>query len=81
MTPAAQLFQNDAWFAAIKPGNITVVNNEGPQSLLLLEKGRARFVHQGGGSPFGPIGGWLWIPVGILSLIGVVAIFRFLFGR
>lgn len=81
----AQLFQNDAWFSAIKPGNITVVNNEGPQSLLLLEKGRARFVHpgelQGGGSPLGPLGGWLWIPVGILSIIGVVAIFRFLFGR
>ena len=81
----AQLFQNDAWFAAIKPGNITVVNNEGPQSLLLLEKGKARFVHpgdlQGGGSPFGPLGSWLWIPIGILSLLGVISIFRFLFGR
>jgi hypothetical protein len=77
----AQLFQNDTWFSAIKPGNITVVNDEGPQSLLLLKKGEARFVHPQDFQPGFPFPAWLWIPIGILSLLGVLSILRFLFGR
>jgi hypothetical protein len=77
----AQLFQNQAWFAAIKMGNIAVVNDDGPKSLLLLKKREARYVLAQDQRAEGGLPGWAWLPIGALSLIGLLAIGRFLFGR
>lgn len=77
----AQLFQNEAWYVAIKQGNITVVNDNGPQSLVLLKKGEARFFyaqdqHSGFQMPT-----WGWIAVSFFTLLGVISVLRFMFGR
>ena len=77
----AQLFQNDAWYAAIKQGNITVVNDNGPQALTLLKKGEARFFyaqdqHSGFQMPT-----WGWIAMSFFALLGVISVLRFMFGR
>lgn len=77
----AQLFQNDPWYAAIKQGNLTVVNDNGPQSLVLLKKGEARFFyaqdqHSGFQMPT-----WGWIALSFFALLGMVSVFRFMFGR
>ncbi len=77
----SQLFANDAWFAAIQPGNLTVVNDEGPKSLILMKKGEARFFY-----PHEMKGGfqlptWGWIALGFFSLVGLFSVLRFFFGR
>ena len=77
----AQLFQNDVWFKAIKQGNLTVVNDDGPQSAILLSKGEARFFHaqdQRGGFQ---IPTWAWIIGGFFAVMGFFSVLRFLFGR
>jgi hypothetical protein len=81
MVHDAQLFQNDAWFTGIKQGNLTVVNDDGPQSLILLKKGEARFFYaqdQRGGFQMPT---WAWIGIGFFSLVGLASVLRFLFGR
>jgi len=79
----AQLFQNQDWFSTIKMGNIVVVNDNGPQSLLFLQKREARFLQSntaesGNSNSIPP---WIWIPLGLLSLLGLGSIFRFFSGR
>jgi len=77
----AQLFENDTWYTAIKQGNLTVINDNGPQSLVLLKKGEARFFsaqdqHSGFQMP-----SWGWIAVSFFALLGVISVLRFMFGR
>lgn len=77
----AQLFQNDAWYSAIKQGNLTVVNDNGPQSLVLLKKGEAKFFYaqdQHGGFQMPT---WGWIAVSFFAILGVISVLRFMFGR
>ncbi len=77
----AQLFQNDTWFKGIKQGNLTVVNDDGPQSLIMLKKGEARFFHaQDQGSGF-QMPTWAWIILGFFTVMGLISVLRFLFGR
>ncbi|HEY9685846.1 MAG TPA: cellulose biosynthesis cyclic di-GMP-binding regulatory protein BcsB [Coleofasciculaceae cyanobacterium] len=77
----AQLFSNDDWFKGIKQGNLTVVNDEGPQSLILLTRGQARFFYpqdlRGGFN----LPAWGWAIVGFFTLTGLFSVLRFLFGR
>lgn len=77
----AQLFENDNWFKAVKQGNLTVVNDEGPQSLILLKKGEARFFHAQDLKGGFQLPNWAWIVIGFFSLLGVISVLRFLFGR
>ncbi len=77
----ARLFEDDRLFARIDPGNILVINQEGPKSLTALDKGQARFfllneLDYAGGLPM-----WIYIVAGILSFLGLLSILRFLFGR
>lgn len=77
----AQLFAKDAWFKGINQGNLTVVNDNGPQSAILLSKGEARFFYpqeQRGGFQMPT---WGWIAIGFFSLMGLISVLRFLFGR
>jgi hypothetical protein len=77
----AQLFQNDAWFKAINQGNLTVVNDTGPKSAILLSKGEARFFYAQDQRSGFQIPSWGWIAIGFFSLLGVISVLRFLFGR
>lgn len=81
MDRIGHLFESDRWFGKIEPGNIMVVNANGPQSLTVLEKGKARFFM---GTEFDSESGlptWAMIAIGILSFLGLLSILRFLFGR
>ncbi len=77
----AQMFSNDAWFKAIKQGNLTVINDNGPQSLILMKKGEARFffAKDAGTGPQLPT--WAWIGIAAFALLGVASVVRFFFGR
>jgi hypothetical protein len=77
----SDLFLKDPWFKQIKDGNLTVINDSGPKSTILLKKGEARFFYaQDQQSGFKmPI--WGWIVLGFFSLLGVISILRFMFGR
>jgi cellulose synthase operon protein B len=77
----AQLFEKDQWFTSIKQGNLTVVNDEGPQSLILLKKGEARFFYAQDQRSGFQIPTWAWICIGFFSIMGLISVLRFLFGR
>jgi hypothetical protein len=77
----AQLFEKDVWFKAINQGNLTVVNDNGPKSAILLSKGEARFFYAQDQRSGFQIPGWGWIAIGFFSLLGVISVLRFLFGR
>jgi hypothetical protein len=77
----AQLFEKDVWFKAINQGNLTVVNDTGPKSAILLSKGEARFFYAQDQRSGFQIPGWGWIAIGFFSLLGVISVLRFLFGR
>lgn len=81
MVHDAQLFGNDDWYGAIKQGNLTVVNDEGPQSLILLRKGEARFFYPQDLRAGFTLPSWAWVVIGTLSVLGLISILRFLFGR
>jgi hypothetical protein len=81
MVHDAQLFQNDAWFTGIKQGNLTVVNDDGPQSLILLKKGEARFFHAQDLKGGFQLPSWAWIIIGFFSILGLISLLRFMFGR
>jgi hypothetical protein len=77
----SQLFQNDLWFTGIKQGNVTVINDNGPQSLVLLKKGEARFSYAQDQRSGFQMPTWGWIVVSFFALLGVVSVLRFMFGR
>lgn len=77
----AQLFENDKWFTGINQGNLTVVNDNGPQSTILLSKGEARFFYANDQRGGFQIPTWGWIAIGFFSILGVISVLRFLFGR
>jgi hypothetical protein len=77
----AQLFENDEWFGKIQPGNLTVVNDDGPQSLILLKKGEARFFYPRDLRNGFQLPTWAWIAAGFFSILGVISVLRFFFGR
>jgi hypothetical protein len=77
----AQLFQNEAWYTAIKQGNITVVNDNGPQSLVLLKKGEARFFYAQDQHSGFQMPAWGWIAVSFFAILGLISVLRFMFGR
>ncbi|HEY9746674.1 MAG TPA: cellulose biosynthesis cyclic di-GMP-binding regulatory protein BcsB [Oculatellaceae cyanobacterium] len=81
MVRNAQLFENDAWFKKINPGNLVVVNDDGPQSLILLQKGEARFFYPHEMSSGFHVPDWGWGILGFLALLGAFSVLRFLFGR
>jgi hypothetical protein len=81
MVRNAQLFENDNWFKRINPGNLVVVNDDGPQSMILLQKGEARFFFPHEMRTGFQIPNWAWGLLGFLALLGAISIFRFLFGR
>ncbi|WP_373532111.1 cellulose biosynthesis cyclic di-GMP-binding regulatory protein BcsB [Vampirovibrio sp.] len=77
----AQLFEKDVWFKAINQGNLTVVNDTGPKSAILLSKGEARFFYAQDQRTGFQMPSWGWIAIGFFSLLGVISVIRFLFGR
>lgn len=77
----AQLFQNDEWFGKINQGNLTVVNDLGPQSTILLTKGEARFFYPQDLKDGFQLPSWVWIIVGFFAVLGLLSLIRFLFGR
>lgn len=81
MVHNAQVFSNDTWFSAIKPGNLMVVGDEGPRSLILLKKGEARFFYPHEMKSGFQMPTWGWIVLGAFGLIGLFSVLRFLFGR
>lgn len=81
MVRNAQLFANDPWFQKINPGNLVVVNDDGPQSLILLQKGEARFFYPHEMRAGFQMPSWAWGLLGFFALLGAISVLRFLFGR
>ncbi len=81
MKRAARLFDDDKWYSAIEPGNLLVVNEDGPRSLTFLQRGEARFVYPSDYAPGPRIPDWAWIIFGFLAFIGTLTIIRLIFFR
>ncbi len=77
----SQLFARDSWFNQIKPGNLMVINQNGPKSLTFLEKGDARFIRPEDYSPGPKIPSWIWVILGIFTFFGFLSVLRFFFHR
>lgn len=77
----AQTFSTDKWFAAIAPGNLAVVNDDGPKSLILMQQGEAKFFYPDNLRPGFQMPTWGWIVIGIFAVLGLLSLLRFLFGR
>ncbi|MBY0449322.1 MAG: cellulose biosynthesis cyclic di-GMP-binding regulatory protein BcsB [Cyanobacteria bacterium] len=77
-----RLFEDDTAFAAIQPGNLLIVNSDGPKSLTLYaHEGEAHFVTPvslAGGSSDNGFLGYLNT---FFVILGVLSILRWLFGR
>lgn len=76
-----RLFESDKAFSAIDPGNLLVMNEDMPKSLLLLEVGEAKFLtptelQSGFTLPL-----WAWMVIGLFTLIGLFTFLKFLFWR
>jgi hypothetical protein len=77
----ASLFRQDNRFGSIQPGNLLVVNGQGTKSIISLNQGDAKFLYptdaqQANGLPL-----WAQVLVGLLALVGLVAVGRKLAGR
>ncbi|MGE0201601.1 MAG: cellulose biosynthesis cyclic di-GMP-binding regulatory protein BcsB [Candidatus Melainabacteria bacterium] len=77
----ADLFATDSLFAKLQPGNIAVVNQDGPRSVIVMEKGDARFLVPNDIKEGFQLPTWAVILIGVLSVLGLVSVIRFLFGR
>ncbi len=76
-----RLFDEDALFRAIEPGNIAVINESGPKSLVVGKQGDARFLFEPDLKDGQSLPAWVWVAVGFFALIGLLSIVRFIFGR
>jgi hypothetical protein len=76
-----QLFEDDKLFGKIQPGNILVVDDQGPRSLTVLEKGKAIFAIDSDLDAGNSIPQWAWILGAFFAVLGLLTTLRFLFGR
>lgn len=77
----AQMFSDDQWFASIGEGNLTVVNQDGPKSLIVMGRGDAQFVQPQDQREGFVMPTWGWIVLGFFAVMGLFSVLRFLFGR
>lgn len=77
----AKMFSDDKWFAGIGEGNLTVVNDDGPKSLIVMGRGDAQFVQPHDQREGFVMPTWGWIVLGFFAVMGLFSVLRFLFGR
>jgi hypothetical protein len=77
----ANLFAQDSQFASIQPGNVAVTTPTGPKSLVLLDKGEAKFLYPQDLRPEDRYPLWSLILVGLLALVGAFSLLGRVFRR
>lgn len=82
MRRIGDVFEDDTLFSAIEPGNVVVMNQDGPpKSLTVLKKGDAKYFYPKDYKEGWTMPTWGWILLGFLAFVGLLNILRFLFGR